>query len=239
MTSGRWTRVAKDGLGGGLAARRVRWRTWRVRAMRRSKRFKSMARLSRSARHLAVRLWRAEPWLLIGALLLATSLLGASAADQVQGARMWAAIICAIAAPFAALVLEPPRRHHPSQTTTLAAYVAAMASAAYIARELVIPRANSFYSVSLLTEGALLLFALHAVQATMRRVSSQPVTAAPRAADAFVDGVRVLLVSFFISTALAWRPLAALAFVLALGFATIAVLFRTPGALAQLVRTES
>ena len=238
MTSGRWTRVAKDGLGGGLAARRVRWRTWRVRAMRRSKRFKSMARLSRSVRHLGTRLWRATPWLLIGALLLATSL-GATPADQVQGARKWAAILCAVAAPFAALVLEPPRRHHPSQTATLAAYLGAMASAAYLARELVIPRANSFYSVSLLTEGALLLFALHAVQATMRRVSSQPVTAAPRAADAFVDGVRVLLISFFISTAFAWRPLAALAFVLALGFATIAVLFRTPGALAQLVRTES
>jgi hypothetical protein len=206
--------------------------------MRRSKRFKSMARLSRSVRHLGARLWRASPWLLIGALLLATSL-GASAADQVQGARKWAAIICAVAAPFAALVLEPPRRHHPSQTTTLAAYLAAMVLAAYIARELLIPRANSFYSVSLLTEGALLLFALHAVQSTMRRVSSQPVTAAPRAADGFVDGVRVLLMSFFVCTALAWRPLAALAFVLALGFATIAVLFRTPGALAQLVRTES
>lgn len=206
--------------------------------MRRSKRFKSMARLSRSVRHLGARLWRAAPWLLIGALLLATSLLGGSVADQVQGARKWAAIICAVAAPLAALVLEPPHRHHPSQTTTLAAYLAAMALLAFLARELVIPRVNSFYSVSLLTEGALLLFGLHAVQAIMRRVSPEPVTAAPRAADAFVDGVRALLMSFFICTAMAWRPLAALAFVLALGFATIAVLFRTPGALAQLVRTE-
>jgi len=238
MTSGRWTRITKLGPGGGQAARPVQWRTWRVRAMRRSKRFKSMARLSRTVRHLAARLWRAAPWLLIAALLLSASLL-TSPAVQVHGIRRWTAITCAFVAPFAALLLEPPRRHHPSQATTFVAHVAVIALAAYAATEMVITRANSFYSVPLLTEGALLLFVLHAAQSALRRVSAPPTTAAPRAADGFVDGVRVLLIAFYVSTAATWRPVAAIAFVLALGFETFAVLFRTPGALARLVRTES
>ena len=99
-----------------------------------------------------------------------------------------------------------------------------------------LPRANAFYSVPLLTEGSVLLLALHAVQAAMRRISPPPTSAAPRVADALVDGVRVLLIALYVSTSLTWRPIAALSFVLALGFATFAVVFRSPGALATLVR---
>jgi hypothetical protein len=195
-----------------------------------------MARLSRTARHLAARLWRAAPWLLIAALLLSASIL---TSPQVYGIRRWAAIACALVAPLAALLLEPPRRRHPSQAATFVAYVAVIAVAAYAATEMVMTRANSFYSVSLLTEGALLLFVLHAAQSALRRVSAPPTTAAPRAADGFVDGVRVLLIAFSVSTAAAWRPVAAIAFVLALGFETFAVMFRAPGALARLVKGES
>ena len=206
--------------------------------MRRSKRFKSMARLSRTSRHLAARLWRASPWLLIAGVLLAASLL-APAADQVLGFRRWAALACALAAPVVSLILEPPRRAHPSQQSTALAYMVVVGLATYLASVIVIPRSNTFYSVSLLTEGALILFVLHATQAAMRHVSPPPATAAPRTADAFVDGVRVLLIGFFASTAANWLPIAALALVLAIGFGTLAVVFRAPNALAQLVKGES
>ena len=238
MTADRWTSEGTGRLGGGVNARRVRWRAWRVRAMRRSRRVKSMARLSRTLRHLAARLWRAAPWLLMAGMLLSTSLL-APASERVEGGRWWAAIVCALAAPVFAIILEPPRRHHPSQRTTFVAYLVAIAAAAYVVNLIVVPQTNSFYSIALVTEGTLLLYALHVAQAAMRRISPAPATAAPRAADALIDGVRVLLLAFVGSTAVAWRPVAAVAFVLALGFAILALILRAPGALAQLVRTRA
>jgi hypothetical protein len=203
--------------------------------MRRSKRFKSMARSARSTRRLIGRLWRAAPWLLIAALLLAASVPGGPAAERAHGLWKWAAIVSGLAAPVAGIALEPRRPRHPSQMITFAAYVIVIAVAACFARELVLTRANSFYTVALLTEGALLLYILHAVQAVMRRISPPPTTAAPRAADAFADGVRVLLIGFFASAAVGLRPVAVLILLLALGFATFAVIFRSPGALARLV----
>src|SRR5690606_40373026 len=122
---------------------------------------------------------------------------------------------------------------------TALAYVVVVGLATWVAGVIVIPRSNTFYSASLLIEGALLLFALHATQSAMRHVSPPPATAAPRTADAFVDGVRVLLIAFYASTAANWLPIAALALVLAIGFATFAVIFRAPSALSQLVRRES
>lgn len=202
--------------------------------MRRSHRFKSMARLSRTTRHLTARLWRAAPWLLIGALLLAAGITDGSA----DGLWRWAGLVCALAAPLAALLLEPPHRHHPSQGVTLLAFIAVMAAATWIASRFVIVRANSFYSVSLLTEGTLLLYVLHAAQSSMRRISPAPSAAAPRVADVLVDGVRSLLIAFYIATAIAWRPIAAVMFVVTLGFAILAVLFRTPGTLARLVTSD-
>lgn len=238
MRSGRWTRNPNEKLGRGLAARRLRWRSWRIRAMRRSKRFKSMARLSRTSRHLATRLWRASPWLLLAGVLLAASLT-APASDQVHGIRRWLALASAMVAPIISLILEPPRRAHPTQASTALAYAVVIGLATYVASVIVVPRSNTFYSVSLLIEGTLLLFALHAAQAALRHISPPPATAAPRTADAFVDGVRVLLIGFFASTAANWLPIAALALALALGFGTFAVIFRAPGALAQLVKRES
>jgi hypothetical protein len=203
--------------------------------MRRSKRFKSMARSARSTRRLFGRLWRAASWLLIAALLLAASLPGGSSAERAEGLWKWAAIASGFAAPFAAIALEPRRPRHPSQIFTFTAYLIVIAVAVVFAREWVLTRANSFYTAALLTEGALLLYILHAIQAVMRRISPPPTTAAPRAADAFVDGVRVLLIGFFVSSAVGWRPLAVIMLLLALGFAMFAVIFRSPGALARLV----
>lgn len=159
--------------------------------------------------------------------------------ERVTGVRWWAALVCAAAAPIFAILLEPPRRHHPSQRATFIAFLIAIAVAAHIASRVVIPQTNSFYSVALLTEGTVLLFALHLTQAAMRRISPPPTTAAPRAADALIDGVRALLLAFFTSTAMAWRPVAAVAFIIALGFAILAVILRAPGAVAQLVRSET
>lgn len=227
-------------LKGNYARHRMRWRAWRVRAMRRSKRLQAMARFSRTLRRLVARVWRAAPWLLLGALLLATSLLAPPSLSQpIKGIIRWVAATCGILAPFAALLFEPPRTHQPSQSVTLVVHFIVMALVAWAATHIVIPQANVFYSVRLLMDGALLLYLLHVVQSAMRRVSPVPTTAAPRAADALIDGVRVLLLIFFLSTAILWRPVAALAFVLALAFAALALLFRSPGAVAQLVRTRS
>jgi hypothetical protein len=183
------------------------------------------------------RIWYATPWLLLGALLLATSLLApASLSQQTNRILRWIAVGCALAAPLAALLLYPPRRHDPSRRSTILAYLVIMAIAAYASLRFVVPVANNFYSISLLTEGALLLYALHAVQAAMQRISPTPTTAAPRAADALIDGVRVLLIVFFLGSAILWRPVAALALVIALAFAALALLFRGPGAAVSLVR---
>jgi hypothetical protein len=183
------------------------------------------------------RVWHALPWLLLGALLLATSLLApGSLSQQISGIVRWTAIACAVAAPVAAARLYPPQRHDPSQLSTILVYLVTMGIAAYAGVRFVVPQANSFYSISLLTEGALLLFALNAVQSAMQRISPVSTTAAPRAADALVDGVRVLLIVFFLGTAILWRPVAALALVVALGFAALALLLRGPGAAASLVR---
>lgn len=234
------SRDSPDRLQSSYARRRMSWRAWRVGAMRRSKRLQAMARFSRSMRRLAARVWRAAPWLLLGALLLATSVLTPAALSQdIDRIPRWVAVACAIIAPFAALLFEPPRRQQPSQSLTLVVHLAVMALVAYAATRIVIPQANNFYSVRLLMDGALLLYVLNAAQSAMRRVSPVPTTAAPRAADALMDGVRVLLILFFISAAILWRPVAALTLALALAFAVLALLFRSPGAVAHLARTRS
>lgn len=205
--------------------------------MKRSKRLQAAARLSRSVRLMSMRTWHAVPWLLLGAMLLATSVLAPmSLSQQLNGVVRWIAFACALAAPLAAFLLYPPRRHDPSLPSTIFVYLIAMGIAAYVGVRFVVPQANSFYSISLLTEGTLLLYALNAVQSAMQRISPVPTTAAPRAADALVDGVRVLLIVFFLGSAILWRPVAALALVVALGFAALALLFRGPGAVASLVR---
>lgn len=231
------TRESPDRLEINHARRRMRWRLWRVGAMKRSRRLQAVARLSRSARLMSRRIWYAVPWLLLGGLLLAASLLApASLSHQIGGIFRWIAVACAVAAPLAALLLYPPRRHDPSQQSTILVYLAIMAITAYVALRFIVPVANNFYSISLLTEGALLLYALHAVQSAMQRISPSSTTAAPRAADALIDGVRVLLIVFFLGSAILWRPVAALALVIALAFAALAILFRGPGAAASLVR---
>ena len=231
------TRESPDRLEINRARRRMRWRLWRVGAMKRSRRLQSMARLSRSTRLMSRRIWYAVPWLLLGALLMATSLLApAPLSQQINGVFRWISVACALAAPLAALLLYPPRRHDPSQRSTILVYLGIMAIAAYAGVRFVVPAANSFYSISLLTEGALLLYALHAVQSAMQRISPSPTTAAPRAADALIDGERVLLVVFFLGSAILWRPVAALALVIALAFAALALILRGPGAAASLVR---
>ena len=219
------------------ARRRMRWRLWRVGAMKRSRRLQSAARLSRSARLMSRRVWHAVPWLLLSALLLATSLLSRpSLSQQISGILRWIAVACAVAAPLAALLLYPPRRHDPSQRSTLLVYLVITAISAYAGVRFVVPAANSFYSISLFTEGVLLLYGLHAVQSAMQRISPSPTTAAPRAADALIDGVRVLLIVVFLGSAILWRPVAALALAIALAFAALAILLRGPGAAASLVR---
>jgi hypothetical protein len=194
-----------------------------------------MARIVQTAGTLGRRLWRAAPWLLAGALLLALAVPGEPVIGrQIDPWARWVALAGALAAPIAALVLDPPVRPRPGRPATLAAYAGAIAAVAHFVDRLVLTRANSFYSSALLTEGTLILLGLHAVQAVMRRVSPPPATAGPRAADSFVDAVRVLLLVFLLSTAVGLRPLAAVAFLLSLGFAAIAVLLRTPSALSTL-----
>jgi hypothetical protein len=194
-----------------------------------------MARLVQTTGTLTRRLWRAAPWVLIGGLLLSLGIRGGSSLGRdVEVWERWTALLLAAAAPAAALLLDPLKRPRPGRAVTFAAYAVAVATAGHFANGLVLTRANSFYSAALLTEGALLLLLLHAAQALLRRYSPPPATASPRAADSFVDGVRVLLLLFFASTALGLRPLSGIALLLSLGFASIAVLLRTPSALAHL-----
>ena len=191
-----------------------------------------MARIVQATETLARRLWRAAPWLLSGALLLALAVPGGSVIGrEIDPWARWTALAGALVAPLAALFLDPPFRPRPGRTVTLASFAGVLAAVAHFVDRFVLTRANSFYSSALLTEGTLILLALHALQAIMRRYSPPPATAGPRAADSFVDGVRVLLMIFLLSTAVGLRPAAAVAFLLSLGFAGIAVLLRTPGAL--------
>jgi hypothetical protein len=203
--------------------------------MRRSKRLKSMARAYRAGATLAARLWRGAPWILIGAILLALGVLGSTdLANEIAPIWRWPALLCAAAAPVAVVFVHRPQRRYPGRMVTGLAIALAIAAIGHVAATLILWRENSFYSAALLTEGALLLYALNAVQATLGRISPVAATAAPRAADAFMDGVTVLLIAFLGFTYAGLRPAAAVAFLLALGFAAFAVVFRTPGALARL-----
>jgi hypothetical protein len=207
--------------------------------MRRNRRIKSMARTVQAAGTLARRLWRATPWLLAGALLLALAVPGGAVIGrEIDPWARWMALAGAVVAPLAALALDPPFRPRPGRPVTLAAYAGVLAAVAHFVDRLVLTRANSFYSSALLAEGTLILLALHAMQAVMRRVSPPPATAGPRAADSFIDGVRVLLMIFLLTTAVGLRPAAAVALLLSLGFAAIAVLLRTPGALSTFANRE-
>lgn len=208
--------------------------------MRRSKRVKSMARAWRSAATLGARLWRAAPWLILGGILLAVGVLGGTSMRGVVPVWLrWTALAAAAMAPLAALLLDPPRRPLPGSLATLGAYGALVAAIGYLSSELITTRVNTFYSASLLGEGALVLYALQALQAGMRRVAPPPDSAAPRAADAFIDGVRVMLLAMLVTTGANFLPLSVGAFFLGLWFALIAVVLRTPAALAALTRPRS
>ena len=196
-----------------------------------------MARIARVGGTLLARLRRAAPWLLIGGILLATGVLGLTEmSGQISPWWSWMSLGCAAAAPVAAVLLDPPRRPTPGPWVTALVFAGAVAGIGHVAAALIVARANSFYSAALLAEGAVVLYLLNAAQAGLKRISPPPTTAAPRTADAFLDGVTVLLLIFLLATAAALRPAAAVAFLLALAFALIAVVFRTPGAAAQLAR---
>ncbi|HSJ65262.1 MAG TPA: hypothetical protein VK922_15330 [Gemmatimonadaceae bacterium] len=203
--------------------------------MRRSKRLKSMARAYRAGATLAARLWRGAPWILTGSILLALGVLGSSdLASEIAPVWRWSALSCAAAAPVAAVYVHRRRRQHPGRLVTGLTIAITIAAIGHLAANLILWRENSFYSAALLTEGALLLFALTGIQAALGYMSPAATTAAPRAADAFMDGVTVLLIAFLGFTYAALRPAAAVAFLLALGFAAFAVVLRTPGALARI-----
>lgn len=207
--------------------------------MRRNRRFKSMARASRTVRQLAILLWPAAPWLILSALLFGLGVLGhGAAAGDVDGVLRVAAIAGAVFAPIAAAALERRPARGPSPWAVLITFVLVAVSLGHVFERFVLSRANSFYTSTLVAEGALLLLGLHALQAAMRRLAPVPTTAGPRAADALLDGVRVLLIAFLLFTAVSLRPPAAGAFLIAIAFATIALLLRAPGVVAQLTRHD-
>lgn len=196
-----------------------------------------MARIARLGGTLVSRARRAAPWLLTGGILLATGVLGLTEmSTRISPWWSWVSLGCAAVAPIAAVFFEPPRRPNPGPWLTGLVFAGAVAAIGHVASALIVARANAFYSAALLAEGAVLLYVLNAAQAGLKRMSPPPSTAAPRSADAFMDGVTVLLLLFLLATAVALRPAAAVAFLLALAFALIATVFRTPGAVAQLAR---
>jgi hypothetical protein len=198
-----------------------------------------MARAYRAVAVLIARLWRSAPWLLVGGILLALGVLAVGGGAARAGAGWgWAALACSALAAPAALFFQPPRRPHPGPLITLTAYLFVVAAIGHLASQLIQARTNTFYSVALLTEGVLLLYSLTAVQAALRRISAPPTTAAPRAADAFMDGVSALLIAFLVGTAVALRPFAAVSFLLAIAFAALAVVLRAPGALARVAHVD-
>lgn len=201
-----------------------------------------MARASRTARQLTLLVWTAAPWLILGALLLGIGLLGhGEHASDVSGTLRAATIVGALAAPFAAAAIDPrsfPPGRGPRPLAVLATFLLVMVGLAYLFEQFVLSRANAFYTAALVAEGTLLLLVLHAIQAIMRHFAGSPGGAGPRAADALIDGVRFLLLLFLAFTLVAFRPPAAVALLLALGFAFIAILMRVPGVMARLARPQ-
>lgn len=183
---------------------------------------------------LAAGLWRDVPYIALGLYLGAATVLDAGAWASVPDAMRLVGLAGAALAIGAPLAVEddPPG----VRGARLAVRALLIGAGTPAMAALVSARANSFFSAPLLLEGAIILLSLHLAQRALRRLSRRHDVAAPRAADALTDGVRMMLLGSVLLAAAAWRSLSAVAWFLALAFSILAIVLRAPEALASITR---